>query len=359
MDLKEKVNNLPSSPGVYLMKDSLNSVIYVGKSKNLKSRVRSYFYNSKSHSPKVVKLVKNLKDFDYILTDTEFEAFLLECKLIKEIKPIYNRLMKNPKSYCYIVIKINEKYPCIDICSEIVEDDGNIYFGPYTSKGTVERGVQGIKEHYKILCNNIERKSSSCLNYSLGLCMGMCLDNSPKEQYDSIINKVINLFKEHDKFILEDMENEMIKASENLDFEKAGKYRDLINSITYMTNTVKVIKHLERNRNIALLEPLNSHGCKFFLIRGNKVLFSEKYSLDNTEKLKSTLESAIASFFSTYTVKNSIKIDKDELDEAQIIYNYLKSKANNCRYAIIPEKWLKNPNSISTNIDKYVNKLIR
>jgi excinuclease ABC subunit C len=104
LDLKEKIKNLPSSSGVYLMKDSLQSIIYVGKSKNLKSRVSSYFVNSKSHSPKVVKLVKNIKDFEYSLTDTEFEAFMLECKLIKKIKPIYNKKMKSPLSYTYIKI---------------------------------------------------------------------------------------------------------------------------------------------------------------------------------------------------------------------------------------------------------------
>lgn len=150
MDLKEKIKKLPSSPGVYLMKDSLNSVIYVGKSKNLKSRVASYFQNSKSHTPKILKLVKNLRDFDYILTDTEFEAFMLECKLIKQMK------------------------------NEYVKNDGNLYFGPYTSKNTIERGIQGIKECCKIFCSNNFQKASCCLNYSLGLCLGMCLGSTKK-----------------------------------------------------------------------------------------------------------------------------------------------------------------------------------
>lgn len=149
MDLKEKVKKLPSSPGVYLMKDSLNNVIYVGKSKNLKNRVGSYFINSKSHSPKILKLVQNLKDFEYKITDTEFEAFLLECELIKKIKPAYNRLMKNPKSYSYIKIILNEKYPSIEISHESNETDGNIYFGPYSRKNIVEKDFMVLKNTAK------------------------------------------------------------------------------------------------------------------------------------------------------------------------------------------------------------------
>jgi excinuclease ABC subunit C len=137
LNLKEKIKIIPSAPGVYLMKDSLQSIIYVGKSKDLKSRVSSYFINSKSHSPTVVKLVKNIKDFEYILTDTEFEAFMLECKLIREIKPMYNKKMKSPLSYTYI--KIHKDYTNIETSTESVQDDGNFYFGPYTSKGTVEK----------------------------------------------------------------------------------------------------------------------------------------------------------------------------------------------------------------------------
>jgi excinuclease ABC subunit C len=167
MDSKEKVKKLPSCPGVYLMKDSLGSVIYVGKSKNLKNRVGSYFQESKSHSPKVVKLVKNIKDFDHIITDTEFEAFLLENKLIKEIMPIYNKLLKSPKSYSYIKISTNEKYPLIEISDESDKNDGNLYFGPYTNRNTAERGLQGIKEYCRISCTGSFQKASACLNYSL------------------------------------------------------------------------------------------------------------------------------------------------------------------------------------------------
>ena len=248
MDLKEKIKKLPPSPGVYLMKDSLNRVIYVGKSKNLKNRVGSYFHNSKSHSPKVVKLVKNLKDFEYILTDTEFEAFMLECKLIKEIKPIYNKQMKSPKSYSYIKIKVNENYPSIELTNDVNESDGNIYFGPYTNKNTVERALQGIKEYFKILCTNNSFRASACLNYSLGLCIGICMNDTSRAQYLDIVNKIIELLNGTDKSIVEAIEYTMNQASEKFDFEEAAKYRDYLSAVNYLIGKIKVVHIRKRIR---------------------------------------------------------------------------------------------------------------
>ncbi|MFL0197595.1 UvrB/UvrC motif-containing protein [Clostridium sp. WILCCON 0269] len=356
MDLKEKIKKLPSSPGVYLMKDSLNSVIYVGKSKNLKSRVASYFQNSKSHTPKVLKLVKNLRDFDYILTDTEFEAFMLECKLIKQMKPIYNRQMKNPKSYCYI--RINEKHPDIQISSEYIKSDGNLYFGPYTSKNTVERGIQGIKECCKIFCSNNFQKPSCCLNYSLGLCLGMCLGSTEKKQYSAIFHKIINLLNGIDKSIIKEMEYNMNKASEKFNFESAAKYRDYISAVNYLLNKAQVSKFTKKNKNIALLEHLECNSVKFFLIKGNEIIFSKKYHLKNFgfEKLKSSLKSNILFHFDNKIPKKSIELHKEKMDEYQIIYSYLKSKSVNRTYVVISAKWLNTPND--TDIDNAINKLL-
>lgn len=339
MDLNEKIKKLPSSPGVYLMKDSDGSIIYVGKSKSLKNRVSSYFMNLKSHSPKVVKLVKNLKDFDYILTDTEFEAFLLECKLIKELKPAYNRLMKNPKAYSYIKININEKYPSLELCNESSNDDGSTYFGPYASSSTVERGIEGIKECCKISCTGTSRNASSCLNYSLGLCIGMCCDSVSREQYMSIIDKIINLLSGTDKGILYEIENKMKSASEKLDFESAVKYRDYLSAVNSLINRTKIVNYTEENKNIALLENINNESIKFFLIKGNKILFSEKYSLSNSKELKSVLKSEAIYYFNK-SLKNPIEIGKDEIDETLIIYSYLKNKSNDCKYFVVPDEWL-------------------
>jgi len=352
MNLKEKVKELPSCPGVYLMKDSLNNVIYVGKSKNLKNRVGSYFINSKSHSPKIIKLVQNLKDFEYETTDTEFEAFLLECKLIKEIKPAYNRLMKNPKSYSYIKIILNEKFPNIETSHESSKTDGNIYFGPYSRRNIVERGLYGIKECYKILCNNNSKNSSSCINHSLGLCIGMCFNHSALEEYLDILNKIVKLFNGTDDSILNKMECIMNNSSEKFDFENAAKYRDYINAVNYLIDRVNVVKFTETNTNIALLEHLDNNSFKFFLIKGNNMLFKEKYFIKdyNLKDLKSHLRNEVIRYFNSENTNYPIDIGKEEIDQSQIIYTYLKSKTNNCNYSIISDELLNSPDNINSLI---------
>lgn len=339
MDFKEKVKALPSSPGVYLMKDSLNSIIYVGKSKNLKSRVGSYFQNSKSHTPKVMKMVKNIRDFEYILTDTEFEAFMLECKLIHEIKPEYNRKMKSPMSYTYIKIGTKEKYPKIEISSECSDIDNNLYFGPYTSRNTVERGIEGLKTWGKILCSSNFEKASPCLNYSLGSCIGMCFSASGKKKYTVIFHRIIQLLNGADEGIIEEMENKMNSYAQSFDFESAAKYRDYITAIKYLKSKVKVIDFTQGNKSIALLEQLSDNCIKFFLIRKNAVLFSEKYNLKNisSEDLKCILRKNIALYLMDNTSIASKFIKKEEIDEAEIIYSYLQNENNDCKYVIIPE----------------------
>lgn len=340
MDVKEKVKSLPLSPGVYLMKDSSGSIIYVGKSKSLKNRVSSYFHSSKNRSSKVEKLVKNLKDFEYILTDTEFEAFMLECRLIKDLKPIYNKKMKSPLSYTYIKINPKEQYNSIQISSEYIQDDGNLYFGPYTSKNTVEKAVQGIKEFFKLHCSSSLRTAAGCLNYSLGLCLGMCLGDAEKAQYSSIIHRIIMMLGGEDRSVIEEMEAKMNEAAERFDFETAAKCRDYVSSINYLLSSEKIIAFTEENKNIAMLELIDTSTAKFFLIKGNKVLSSKKYDIENinSTELKALFENDIFRFFNNEAYDLPSEVSKDDIDEAHIIYSYLKS--SNCSYIIIPDEWL-------------------
>ncbi|MGE5678348.1 MAG: UvrB/UvrC motif-containing protein [Pseudomonadota bacterium] len=345
MELKEKVKRLPSCPGVYLMKDASGSVIYVGKSKNLKSRVGSYFVNSKDHPPKVVKLVKHLKDFEHIVTDTEFEAFLMECRLIKELQPLYNRLMKNQRSYCYIKVALSEKYPDITISEKSCENDGNVYFGPYTSRNTVLRGLDGIKAHLGIFCTSPSQKNSSCLNHSLGLCIGRCSADFPQERYRAILDSIISLIQGRDKEIIKEMQANMEKASERLDFESAARYRDCLRDVNYLVSKARVIDYTGRNRNIAVIEYIDDENIKCFLIKGSSVLSGERYNIrqHGPERLKDLLKSDALAFFSNTSGKSSLRIGRYEIDEAQIIYSYLKNKCDSRRHAVIPEKWLKAP----------------
>jgi excinuclease ABC subunit C len=353
MNLKEKRESLPSLPGVYLMKDSLNNIIYVGKSKNLKSRVNSYFQNSQHPSPKVEKLVKNLKDFDYILTDTEFEAFLLECKLIKEIKPTYNRLMKNSNCYVYIKVKTADTYPDFEICTEVHNDDGNSYLGPYTSRNKVELALAGLKKHCKILCNNSSKKSTACLNYSLGLCIGMCVKDTTLDQYMIQFDRIFNMLKGKDYTLLKEMEEAMNLAAEKFDFETAALYRDYINAVKSLLNKASLLKFAKGNKNIVLLEYLENQIFKLFLIKGNKVIFNKKYDLQNYDL--GELKTNILFYFNPKNFSNPKKVGSEEIDEAQIIYSYLKRSSNDCKYVIIHKKWLNSYNS--KDIDTAINKL--
>lgn len=358
MEIKEKLRELPSCPGVYLMKDALDSVIYVGKSKNLKSRVGSYFQSSKAHPPKVVKLVKHLKDFDYITTDTEFEAFMLECKLIREIKPIYNKLLKSPKSYSYMNINMVEKYPSIEITGEPCKNDGSLCFGPYTGRNTVERALQGIKECCRILCTSGSPKASACLNHSLGLCIGICLDDAAREQYRTIIGSVVKLLNGSDKGILEEMEAKMDSAASKLDFETAARFRDYIGAVRSLIGKAKVVEYTKENKNIVVLERLDDNSLKFFLIKGNKVLYSEKYAAgsNSIEKMKQILKTNILAYFSAGSAAASIEVGSEDIDESQIIYSYLNSKSSSSRHLIIPGTWLNA--SRGDKLDKALSKLL-
>lgn len=352
MNVKEKAKMLPASPGVYLMKDTSGHIIYVGKSKNLKNRVQSYMQHSKNHTKKVERLVDHLKDFDYILTDTEFEAFMLECKLIKEYQPIYNRVMKTPNLYTYVKIRIVTDLHSIELTESINEDDGNLYFGPYTSKRTIEKAIDGIKEFYKMNCNNPLNNHTPCFNYTLGLCMGICVDSSAVEKYHHIIDKIIAFLRGEDISILEEMEQRMLAASEVFDFEMAAKIREWIKAINTLLKKEKVIEFAKENNNIVVVEFLNDNKIKLFLMRGNNILFKQVYKMNDLNHKQ--LSSLIKSNFNATPIP-STDISKDEIDEAQIIYSYLNSNA--CEYFIVPEEWLSGEsyNNIESGINELLN----
>jgi excinuclease ABC subunit C len=357
MSLHEKVLNLPSSPGVYLMKDSLGGIIYVGKAKNLKRRVQSYFQNSNGHSPKIKKLVQHLKDFDYILTDTEFEAFMLECKLIKQIKPPYNRKMKNPLSFAYLVVSRSEGNRRIEITTKRDDSDGNLYFGPFTNIKTVEEAIFGIKTCFKILCSNPLNTGTPCLNSSLGLCIGMCVGGPAVDQYHLIMDRIIALLDGTDRSIIEEMTQMMQELAENFDFEKAAKYRDYIDAVTFLLNKEKVIEFTEENNNIVIIETLSDNMIKLFLIKRTAVLFSKIYAIENKDldHLHTVLKELIISYFDSKISSFPTEVSREELDEAQIVYSYLKS--NDCGSVIIPSKWLNSKSHVK--LDKALNKLLK
>lgn len=326
------------------MKDSLGHILYVGKSKNLKNRVQSYFQNSKAHTPKIKKLVNHLKDFELIPTDTEFEAFMLECQLIQQLKPLYNKKMKSPLSYTYIVIRKHDGLRRMEITDRPDENDGNLYFGPFTSRNTVEKAVQGLKETFRIGCSGSSARNTACLNYSLGLCMGMCLGGEALEQYNQVMNRIITLLQGSDRSIPEEMKRRMSDASGRFDFEAAAKYRDCIDAVTSLLNKEKVIAFAEADTNIAIIEYLNGSTLKLFLIKRNAILLSEKYAIEDveTEQLIAQIKTAILDCFKTQDIPLSPEVIRYEIDAAQIIYSYLSSGSS--KSVVIPDHWLEPAN---------------
>lgn len=350
--LKEKVKNLPSTPGVYLMKDSKGTIIYVGKAKNLKRRVQSYFQQSKAHPQKIKKLVSNIEDFDFIRTDTEFEAFMLECKLIKELKPLFNKMMKSPQSYSYILIEMDKAFRTIEITNTKEENEGRLYFGPFPSKKRVEQAIMGIKESFKILCSSNKINNAPCLNYSLGLCIGMCRGDSAISEYNKILDNIIGLLSGTNMEILVELRQQMTCASRNFDFEAAAKYRDRIEAINFLIKKEKVIEFTEQDHNLAVVEYLSDETCKLFLIKRNKILFSKKFDFDGISVEQ--LGTLILTNFTNDSFQSFKELGRDELDEAQIIYNFIKS--SDCRYITIPKKWIPQQNRV--NIEKALHKLL-
>lgn len=334
------------------MKDFHGSIIYVGKAKNLKRRVQSYFQQSKAHPQKIIKLVSNIRDFDILLTDTEFEAFMLECKLIREIKPLFNKMMKSPQSYTYIAMDKDRKYRDIEITSHRDEQDGRLYFGPFSSKARVESAILGIKEAYKILCSDPKQQNSLCLNHSIGLCIGMCGGGPALQVYYEILKDIIALLNGENKKVLDDMQRKMARAAVDFDFETAARYRDRINAIQFLLLKEKVIEFTEKNNNIVVVENLSEDTFKLFLIKRNEILFSKIVTIDSLEV--NQLSSLITKTFKVTVLPAGSHIKRDEIDEAQIIYNYLKS--SRCRYKTIPDKWIRN--FLDKNIENAITKLI-
>jgi len=356
MNLIEQVKLFPSTPGVYIMKDSLGNVIYVGKAKKLKNRVMQYFYQSKDRAPKIDVLVDNIHSIEYILTDTELEAFLTECRLIKEIKPRYNSQMKNDGRYTYIKVSVNEKYPGILV---VTDKDGtdSLFFGPYTSLNSVERAVAVIKENFLIrkCSNGLFKRSSGCLNYSLGMCMGVCRGDADYDEYRKCVDNVVLFLEGKDNSITESLTEKLNLAVDKLEFEKAAKYRDDLRALKHILNKQSLIRSSAKRRNVVAIEPTGKRCYKVFLFKGNRLISSEAFSAENADR------TSAAEYFYNLIIDNFKNIDisevltRQEVDEAQIIYSYLKSRKNDILSFRIPASWLAGNNpKLRAEVDRIV-----
>jgi excinuclease ABC subunit C len=286
-DFEYHLKNLPDNPGVYLMRNSLGEVIYVGKAKNLKNRVRQYFQNSKNHSEKVKAMVKNISEFEYIVTDSEIEALILECNLIKKYSPKYNILLKDDKYFPFIKITINEEYPRI-IVTRNHANDGARYFGPYTDANAVYITYDLIKKVFPLrTCRRVIKengpKSRPCLNYHINLCKAPCDGLISREEYGKIVNDIIDLLTGKDKVIVENLKTEMEVAAEELDFEKAAAARDKLMAIEKINEKQKIISGNFENEDFIAISQDEKDSCvQIFFLRDGKIVGREDFILDDT-----------------------------------------------------------------------------
>ena len=292
--LKEKVHKLPMQPGVYIMRDKNGTVIYVGKAKKLKNRVSSYFRAIDHHLPKVYKMVQNVADFDYIVTDSEFEALVLECSLIKLHNPKYNILLKDDKGYSYIKIT-NEPFPRIMLDRNHL-DDGSEYIGPYMSGFVVNQTVDEVNRVFQLpTCTRRFPaefgKGRPCLNYHMKLCMGLCRGKITQDEYAEIITQAKDYIRDGGGEIIDRLTQEMERCAENLEFEKAARYRDRIAALRKIGDRQKVIFSKVENQDVLGFVTSDKNSvCSMLVFRGGRLvdkqdfLLGEPFALDEMRR---------------------------------------------------------------------------
>lgn len=343
-DFEYQLKVLPDKPGVYIMKNALGEVIYVGKAKVLKNRVRQYFQSSKNHSEKVKAMVKNISEFEYIITDSEIEALILECNLIKKHRPRYNILLKDDKGYPYIKITINEDFPRVYV-TRVVAKDGGKYFGPYTDASAVYETIELIKKIFPVrTCKKAIKEGGAkwrpCLNYHIGLCKAPCGGNIGKEEYNKIIEDIIDLLSGKDKNLTQSLKEEMERAAENLEFEKAAGLRDKILSVEKIREKQKIITGNYENEDFINVFSDEKDSCvQVFFLREGKIVGREHFVLENTFGMESgeVILSFIKNFYGgTAFVPKNIYVAS--LEEKELIEEWLTIKRGSKVWIKIPQK---------------------
>lgn len=326
-DIEEELKKLPMCPGVYLHKDSLGNVIYVGKAVKLRNRVSQYFHNTQ-HSPKVRAMVGVIKEFDYITCQSEMEALILECNLIKKYMPKYNVLLKDGKTYPYIEVTVTEPYPRV-IRTREVKRDGNKYFGPYSDSGAVSRMIELIHEMYPIKkCRTVRfpKGTRPCLNYHIGRCKGVCIGAADKKEYDEMIEAILSVLSGHDAALKKSLKAKMEKASEELRFEDAARYRDDLRAFDQLGETQRATMATERD--IDVLLPIRTGKTEIvaqYKVRDGRLVGREVHYLNDVEG--SEPQDLVSAFLMQYYT-GSMRLPKEillreHIDEEQLLEDLL------------------------------------
>lgn len=340
-NIEEELKKLPASPGVYLMHDASEEIIYVGKAISLKNRVRQYFQSSRKRTPKIEQMVAHIAYFEYIVTDSELEALILECNLIKEHSPKYNTMLKDDKTYPYIKVTLGEEYPRILFSREMKKDKSK-YFGPYTSAAAVKDSIELLQKIYHIrTCSQTlfrdNPKTRACLNYHIGQCDAPCMGYVTKEAYQEKIEQALKFLNGNYDEVLKMLEKKMLEASADMQFEQAAQYRDLMRSVGEIAQKQKITSEEGLDRDVIAYAVDGNEGVvQVFFIRGGKMLGREHFLVRVMEE--NVLVPFLQQYYSgTSFIPKEILIP-EELREKEILEEYLSRIRGNKVSILTPKK---------------------
>lgn len=347
-NIQEELKKLPGKPGVYLMHDEKDAIIYVGKAISLKNRVRQYFQSSRNKGAKIEQMVTHISRFEYIVTDSELEALVLECNLIKEHRPKYNTMLMDDKTYPFIKVTVNEPFPRVMMARRMKKDKAK-YFGPYTSAGAVKDTIELIRKLYHIRsCNrslpkDIE-KERPCLNYHIHQCYAPCQGYISREEYRKSIDEVVRFLNGNYDPILKELEEKMLDASENLEFEKAIEYRELLASVQKIAQKQKITDTAGDDRDIiAMASEGEDAVVQVFFIRGGRLIGRDHFYLKIAENdtKSEILSSFIKQFYAGTPYIPAELMLPEEIEDQEIIEEWLTTRREHKVRLRIPKKGTK------------------
>lgn len=347
-DIQEELKKLPGKPGVYLMHDEKDEIIYVGKAISLKNRVRQYFQSSRNKGVKIEQMVTHITRFEYIVTDSELEALVLECNLIKEHRPKYNTMLMDDKAYPFIKVTVDEAFPRIMMARRMVKDKAK-YFGPYTSAGAVKDTIELIRRLYKVRsCNRrLPRdtgKERPCLNYHIHQCDAPCQGYVSQEAYRKSIDEVLRFLGGNYDHILKELEEKMLQASEDMEFEKAIEYRELLGSVKKIAQKQKITDTAGNDRDIlAAATDKEDAVVQVFFIRGGRLIGRDHFylKLNGDETKGEIISSFIKQFYAGTPYIPSELMTQTEIEDGEILEQWLSQKRGHRVHIRVPKKGTK------------------
>lgn len=347
-NIQEELKKLPGKPGVYLMHDEKDAIIYVGKAISLKNRVRQYFQSSRNKGAKIEQIVTHISRFEYIVTDSELEALVLECNLIKEHRPKYNTMLMDDKSYPFIKVTVNEPFPRVMLARQMKKDKAK-YFGPYTSAGAVKDTIELIRKLYHIRsCNRSLPKDIGkerpCLNYHIHQCQAPCQGYISQEEYRKSIDEVVRFLNGHYDLVLKELEEKMMAASDSLEFEKAIEYRELLTSVQKVAQKQKITDTAGDDRDIiAMASEGEDAVVQVFFIRSGRLIGRDHFYLKSAENDTEgeILSSFIKQFYAGTPYIPAELMLPEEIEDQDIIEEWLTARRERRVHLRIPKKGTK------------------